>query len=394
MRSSQKLPDGWRVVELGQVCEFLDRLRIPVNDVERNRRIAGKAHSELYPYYGANGQVGWIDDYIFDEPLVLLAEDGGAFGSTKKPIAYAIHGKTWVNNHAHVLRPKSVLIDLSYCLYSLMIRPDIGALVAGATRDKLNQSVARKIPIPLPPLAEQRRIAAAIEERLCEVERARAAVQAQLDDAHALMAAHLRAVFENAETLLGENRRLGDILIRSTEIIHPGDKAAGSMPFVGLEHIESGTGVRTGSVELALGELTGRKPVFHPGHIVYGYLRPYLNKVWIAEFDGLCSVDQYVYSVRDELAFTDYIAWFMRSPLYMERSPVGSNTSQLPRIRLEEVASVKILLPSLTDQRAILSHIHELCDATFQAIAALKAELDLLDRLPAAILRQAFAGEL
>jgi type I restriction enzyme S subunit len=104
------LPDGWRLMRLDEVCDFLDSRRIPVNNTERAKRMAGKAQSELFPYYGANGQTGWIDDYLFDEPLILLAEDGGNFGSKDKPIAYSVSGRYWVNNHAHVLRPKESII--------------------------------------------------------------------------------------------------------------------------------------------------------------------------------------------------------------------------------------------------------------------------------------------
>src|SRR5262249_29477160 len=80
--------DGWVRVTLGDVCDFLDFRRVPVNDSERKKRIAGKEPSKLYPYYGANGQVGWIDDYLFNVPTILLAEDGGFFGSRDRPIAY------------------------------------------------------------------------------------------------------------------------------------------------------------------------------------------------------------------------------------------------------------------------------------------------------------------
>ena len=86
-------------VQLKDVCVFLDNLRVPVKESERK--------PGPYPYYGANGQQGWIDDYIFDKPLILLAEDGGHFGSKTRPIAYKVSGKCWVNNHAHVLWPKS-----------------------------------------------------------------------------------------------------------------------------------------------------------------------------------------------------------------------------------------------------------------------------------------------
>lgn len=71
------LPQGWRTVLLGEACEFLDSRRVPVNETERRKRIAGKSQEQLFPYYGANGQVGLIDGFLFDEPLILLAEDGG-----------------------------------------------------------------------------------------------------------------------------------------------------------------------------------------------------------------------------------------------------------------------------------------------------------------------------
>ena len=82
---------------LGEVVEFLDSKRRPVKEADRK--------PGPFPYYGANGQQGTIDAYIFDEPLVLLAEDGGFFDAPERGICYRISGKTWVNNHAHVLRP-------------------------------------------------------------------------------------------------------------------------------------------------------------------------------------------------------------------------------------------------------------------------------------------------
>jgi type I restriction enzyme S subunit len=136
--------------------------------------------------------------------------------------------------------------------------------------------------------------------------------------------------------------RLGDLLHLRKEVIHPRNNPTGHAIFVGLEHIESHSGRRIGSLELDLAELTRRKPGYRRGDIVYGYLRPYLNKVWVAEFDGLCSVDQYVYEVDESRADTDYIAWFMRSPAYLGRAPIKQTPGQLPRIRTEEVSSVPI----------------------------------------------------
>ncbi len=119
-------------------CDILDSQRIPITAKDRIKGI--------YPYYGANGVQDYIDNYIFDDELVLLAEDGGNFGSKKRPIAYRVSGKCWVNNHAHVLKPKKDL-NVDYLCYSLMFY-DTNGLVNGATRQKLTQSTMRKMKIP------------------------------------------------------------------------------------------------------------------------------------------------------------------------------------------------------------------------------------------------------
>ena len=123
---------------LEDCCEILDSQRVPIT---ATNRIKG-----TYPYYGANGIQDYINDYLFDEELVLLAEDGGNFGSKTRPIAYRVSGKCWVNNHAHVIKPKKGL-DVDFLCYSLMFYNTDG-LVNGATRQKLTQAMMRKMVIP------------------------------------------------------------------------------------------------------------------------------------------------------------------------------------------------------------------------------------------------------
>ena len=142
------------MVRLEEVCEILDNKRVPITAKDR---VAGP-----YPYYGANGVQDYVADYIFDDELVLLAEDGGHFGSADKPIAYRVSGKCWVNNHAHVLKAKAS-IDVDYLCYSLMFR-NVSDIVNGATRQKLTQADMRKIEIPLLPLEEQRVVVAKISK--------------------------------------------------------------------------------------------------------------------------------------------------------------------------------------------------------------------------------------
>ncbi len=135
-------------IRLEECCDILDSMRVPITAKDRKKG--------PYPYYGANGVQDYVADYIFDDELVLLAEDGGNFGSEVKPIAYKISGKCWVNNHAHVLKPKEG-IDVDYLCYSLMFYK-VDGMVNGATRKKLTQAAMREMLIPLRRIEKQKEI--------------------------------------------------------------------------------------------------------------------------------------------------------------------------------------------------------------------------------------------
>lgn len=144
-----RIPKEWEVRCIKDVSENLDKFRVPISEEERAKRVG------TVPYYGANGQQGWIDDYLFDEPLILLAEDGGDFDNfSSKSIAYRIVGKSWVNNHAHVVRPKSSN-DFCFLFYSLEHK-DIRFFIKGGTRSKLNKSELDLITIAWPKSQEER----------------------------------------------------------------------------------------------------------------------------------------------------------------------------------------------------------------------------------------------
>jgi len=172
---SAVLPQGWQDFRLEECVEVLDSLRVPVNNAERQSRIEGKPAEQLYPYYGATGQVGVIDDFLFDEELVALGEDGVPFLDPFKPKAYMLRGKTWVNNHAHVLRGLDGIALNKFVFYYLN-QFDYQGYVNGGTRLKLTQANMRIIPIPLPPLAEQTRIAAKLDELLAQVDTLKARI--------------------------------------------------------------------------------------------------------------------------------------------------------------------------------------------------------------------------
>jgi type I restriction enzyme, S subunit len=183
-----RLGTRYPIKKLGEVVEFLDNLRRPVTESDRK--------PGPYPYYGANGIQGTIDSFIFDEPLVLLAEDGGHFENPARGIAYRIAGKTWVNNHAHVLRPRPG-VDLGF-VCRVLENYDVTPFVTGTTRGKLTKAGAGEIPLPIPPLPEQRRIAAILDQA--------DAVRAKRWEALAQLDSLMQSIFIE---MFGDPRRAG-----------------------------------------------------------------------------------------------------------------------------------------------------------------------------------------
>ena len=138
-------------IELKEIVSNYDNKRKALNVVERGN----KKTNPQYPYYGANGIVDFIDEYIFDEELLCIAEDGGNWGY-KQNCSYIVNGKYWVNNHVHVLKPKKN-IEIKYLMYYLNYT-DLTSYITGTTRGKLTRTALDKIQINLPELEIQREI--------------------------------------------------------------------------------------------------------------------------------------------------------------------------------------------------------------------------------------------
>ncbi|MGU5536628.1 restriction endonuclease subunit S [Aeromonas caviae] len=145
------IPEDWDVCELQEAVEFLDGQRRPIKSGDR-AKIAG-----IYPYYGASGIVDYVNDYIFDEQLILLGEDGENILSRNVPLAFKVSGKIWVNNHAHVLKPKEDF-HIGY-LTELLESIDYSLLNSGTAQPKLNKQTCQKIKVIKPRHKEQTAIA-------------------------------------------------------------------------------------------------------------------------------------------------------------------------------------------------------------------------------------------
>lgn len=199
LTGKKRLPgftDEWIKCELLTVCNVLDNKRVPLNDEQRT--------SGIYPYCGANGIVDYIDRYIFDEDLILIAEDGGNFDQYEtRPIAYWMSGKYWVNNHAHVLKAKNEY-NQRYIFYQLEHK-DITDYIVGGTRTKLTRAQLDKIEIAMPSTyAEQQAIATILSEMDKEI----ADLEAQRDKYRLLKSGMMQKLLTGQIRLVKQQKKI------------------------------------------------------------------------------------------------------------------------------------------------------------------------------------------
>lgn len=166
------IPRTWKIVQLKYCTDCLDGKRIPID--------ASLRKSGIYPYWGAGKIMDYVDDYIFDERLVLLGEDGAPFFDDFRPVSHLIDGKVWVNNHIHVLRTKDNVVD-SYLVHALN-SVDYHEYINGSILNKLTQSNMNRIKIPLPSYREQQAIADYLDETCSKIDEIIAEAKASIDE--------------------------------------------------------------------------------------------------------------------------------------------------------------------------------------------------------------------
>ena len=383
MISRNSINGAFPIKRLGEVVEFLDSKRRPVTESDRR---AGP-----YPYYGANGIQGTIDEFIFDEPLVLLAEDGGHFGEPDRGIAYRISGKTWVNNHAHVLRPTSA-IELAY-LCRVLENYDVTPFVTGTTRGKLTKAGASEIVIPLPPLAEQRRIA----EVLDRAEALRAKRRAALAQLDSLTQSLFLDLFGDPATNPKKLPRvaLSEVTTRITDGTHLTPKFVDSgVPFIFVKN------VRNGSIDFQTDKfiseeehaaLYKRCPV-EEGDVLYTTVgATYGQAASVGSFTKFAFQRHLAHLKPDPKKIVpSFLGTTMQLPLMKRQADRWARGVAQPTINLKELREMVVPLPPISLQREFARRV--------TAVEALKTaqrtSLAELDALFASLQHRAFRGEL
>jgi type I restriction enzyme S subunit len=387
---------GWQTKPLGELCEVLDHKRKPVT---KRDRVAGP-----YPYYGATGIQDFVADYLFDEPLVLVGEDGAKWESGEDT-AFAVEGKCWVNNHAHVLRPiRSLLLD-NWLIHYFHLS-DLSEFVSGLTVPKLNQGNLREIPIPLPPLAEQRRIVGILDEAFEGLATAKANAQQNLQNARALFESHLQVVFTQ--------RADGWVERTVKEVASPAKGSIRTGPFgsqlLHSEFVDEGIAV-LGIDNAVANEFRWGKSRFitkekyrqleryrvHPGDVLITIMGTCGRCAIVPEDIPVAINSKHICCITldRQRCLPSYLhIYFLHAPqsqVFLAKHAKGAIMAGLNMGLIQELP---VMLPPIEVQSAIVNAADNLREETQRLESLYQRKLAALDELKKSLLHRAFSGEL
>lgn len=402
----------WRTYPLAELTINHDGKRRPVKESERK--------SGPYPYYGASGIVDYVDDYLIDGDYLLVAEDGENLRTRQTPIAFMARGKSWVNNHAHIVTGNDKA-DTRFLMYALQAA-DVSAYLTGAVMPKLTQGNLNRIPILGPLLDEQRAIAhilGTLDDKI-ELNRrmnetleaiARAMFKSwfvDFDPVRAKMSGEptesicqrlgltpdLLALFPDrlVDSELGEIPEgwgvgsLGDVAQHPRRGIQP-NQIPPATPYIALEHMPrrcialSDWGVAD--------NLESNKFEFKKGEILFGKLRPYFHKVGVALVDGVCSTDIVVITPKvDE--WLGFVLGHVSSDAFVEHTNAGSTGTKMPRTSWSDMSRYSIALPPKAVAGAFTSFVRPIINRMAASIHEARTLASLRD----ALLPKLLSGEL
>jgi len=380
-----RVKEGWETKKLGALCDILDSQRKPIT---KKDRIPGK-----HPYYGATGIQDYVEGYLFDEPLILVGEDGAKWESGEAT-AFAITGKCWVNNHAHVLRPhRSTVTDKWLVFY--LVHSDLSEYVSGLTVPKLNQGSLREIPIPVPPLPEQQRIVRILDEAFAAIATAKANAEKNLKNARALFESYLEAVFRQRGEGW-EEKRLGDVatLRSGTTVNAKLEKPTGRFPYVKVADMSfagNESEIVTSSRFLEETDV-GRNAVIPAGTTIFPKRGGAIltNKKRLTAVP-ICVDLNIMGVIPGSKLLPDYLYLYF---INVDMRRLG-NWSSIPQINNYDIEPLSIVFPAPLDQQAkIVGEVRALGAQTQRLESINQRKLAALDELKKSLLHQAFKGEL
>ena len=387
------MSNNWNVVPFTEAVDICDIFRKPINSSERASRIKGKEQSELYPYYGATGQVGFIDDYITDGEYVLLGEDGAPFLDAFSNKAYIISGKTWVNNHAHVLRSKTNNKFLCYYLNSFNYK----GYVSGTTRLKLTQAEMKRIPVPVPPLSEQGRIVSRIEELFSQLD---AGVET-LKKTKAQLSVYRQAVLKEAFSDCDDSVTMGSVatMIDPQPSHRTPPEFENGIPYIGIGDIDyNGKTIRfknARKVNPSVYEDHLQRYTLRDGDFVMGKIGT-IGKPFRLPLPQNYTLSANVILIQPDAGKInpEYLFWQFSSPLITEQLMEGKNETSQPAFGIQKARLLQIKMCSPEAQDRNVYDIREKISVCEHIEQTVTLSLQQAEAMRQSILKKAFEGTL
>ena len=374
----------WETKKLNEISENLDSYRVPIT---KNIRTSG-----TIPYYGASGIVDYVGDYIFDDELLLVSEDGANLLARTYPIAFSVKGKCWVNNHAHVLRFKDAATRtfIEYYLNAIGLED----FVSGMAQPKLNQAMLNKIPIPFPPLKEQKRIVSILDEAFAAIDKAKVNAEKNLVNARELFEGYLQNVFEKKGEGW-EEKTLGEI----ANVIGGGTPSKANKKFYdGDIHWATvrdmkGEIIITTEYKITVDAVKNSSTNIIPKGNVIIATRVGLGKVCLNENDTAINQDlRGIVPINSKKLSVDFLyRWFKSVAHKIVEEGTGATVQG---VKLPFIKSLVIYVPTLKEQKTIVQKLDVLSKETKNLEIVYKEKIASLEELRKSILQKAFAGEL
>ncbi len=398
-----KVPENWCWTYLTKgAAKCMDSQRKPINATERANREGN------IPYYGATGQVGWIDDFLTNEQLVLVGEDGAPFFDLVKDKAYMIEGKAWVNNHAHILRSYFGSIGNFYLMHYLNVFNYHG-YVNGTTRLKLTQGSMDTMPVPLPPLSEQQRIVDRIESLFAQLDEAKEKAQAALDSFGPRKAAILHKAFTGEltekwrkEHSIGmeswKTQAVADLCTSLRYGTAKKSELTGKVVVIRMGNLQNGE-IDWSDLAYSNDEEDIQKYRLIPGDVLFNRTNSAAlvgkTSIYRGEFPAiyagyLIKLDYDRNRITGE--FLNYALNTVSARQYCDSVKTdGVNQSN---INAKKIGAYRFEVPSIEEQKEIVRILDSLLAKEQQAKEAAEAVLDQIDLIKKTILSRAFRGEL
>ena len=274
---------------------------------------------------------------------------------------------------------------LYYLLSSPYVFQQFNNLAAGSTVRNLNIALVSSVQVPIPPIPEQKRIVGILDKTFAAIDQAKANAQKNLQNSRELFESYLNKVFSNPGEDW-EEKKLGEV-----SIIEKVKYRRNGLPYVGLEDIESHSGKFLGSLE----PRTVKSDTFYfsTNHILYGRLRPYLNKVLIPNFYGHCSTEIFPIRVNENID-KKYLAYWFSLGKTVDKINATSTGARMPRANMNSILDFEVPIPIIDKQKKIVKELDILSKKTKRIGAIYRQKLADFEELKKSILQKAFEGEL